>query len=129
MGMANNQLSLGIDIRTPGAHSIDHVLFAMVASHIFHRFWGYHQENPQVFKLFVTFARQLKTAGREYYGAKAIMERIRWHVSVETRGEDFKIGNNHTSCYARLLCVVYPEEFPLNFFNFRNSPGTVRTHE
>jgi hypothetical protein len=73
------------------------------------RFWEYHRANPHVFILFARFAMQVKHNGHDHYSAKAIFERVRWHFSVETTGEDFKLNNNYTSRYARLLAEEYPE--------------------
>lgn len=106
----------------------DHPLFSMLRTHIVDKFWEYHADNPRIFELYIRFARQLKASGRESYGAKAIAERIRWHIHVETKGDDFKMGNNHPSCYARLLAATYPDEFG-EFFAFRHSPGTIPIEE
>lgn len=103
---------------------LDHPLFNMLQPHIVSKFWIYHKENPHIFDLYLRFARELRKSGRRHYGIGCITERIRWHVAVETKGEDFKMGNNHRSCYARLLCIMYPEEFN-GFFQLRTSPGTV----
>lgn len=105
--------------------NFQHPLFGMLKPHIVKNFWQYHQNNPHVFELFLKYARQLKVAGREHYGTKAIIERVRWHLTVETVGDDFKLNNNYTSCYARLLTINYPGEFD-HFFQFRISPGTIR---
>lgn len=120
------QLSL-TDNTSPTKRHLEHPLFNMLASHIVDKFWLYHQENPHIFELYLRFSRELKNSGRQFYGAKAITERIRWHVAVETKGEDFKIGNNHVSCYARLLTIMHPELEGL--FHFRMSPGTVPMEE
>lgn len=72
-------------------------------------FWQYHTENPEVFQLFLRFARQAKRAGMKRYGAKSIVERIRWHIAIETNDPEYKLNNNYTSRYARLLEREYPE--------------------
>lgn len=102
-------------------------LFRSLRPHIVDKFWEYHEENPHVYELFKRFAGELKVSGRKNYGAKAIIERIRWHLMVETHGEDFKMANNHTSCYARLLMAMEPS-FE-GFFELRHSPGTVPLSE
>ena len=59
-------------------------------------------------------------SGHHHFGAKAIMERVRWEVSVymrrshfegyvATTGEQFKVNNNYTSRYARKLISEKPE--------------------
>jgi hypothetical protein len=82
--------------------------FSDIQPHIVQQFWDFHKSNPKVFELFREYCHQLRAAGRNQYGAKAVMERIRWHLEVETRGDDFKINNNYSSCYARLLLTQEP---------------------
>ena len=73
-------------------------------------FARFHADNPLIYSLYVKYAYQLRDAGRENYGSKAIIERIRWHVNVETNSADeFKINNNHTAYYARMLMIDHPE--------------------
>ena len=105
----------------------NHPMFSDLATHIVDKFFQYHQSNPKVYELFKFFCKQLKGSGREYYGAKSVAERIRWHTGVETKGEEFKIGNNHISCCARLL-MIEDANF-IGFFSTRKSPGTVPAQE
>ena len=77
---------------------------------LFDEFIRFHRDNPEIYDLYVKYAFQLRDAGRENYGSKAIVERIRWHVNVETQSKDeFKINNNHTAYYARMVMMDYPE--------------------
>lgn len=101
----------------------NHPLFDDILPHVVEKFFTFHNENPKIYDLFEKFAYQLRAAGREYYGAKSIIERIRWHTGVETKGDDFRINNNHAPCYARLLMIRKPEF--LGFLKTRKSPGTV----
>ena len=70
----------------------------------------FHADHPDIYEMFKRFARQLRGAGRERYGAKSIMERIRWELATSSSGVDdgFKINNNFTSRYARKLIVDDP---------------------
>ena len=73
------------------------------------KFWTYHKANPQVFNLFKHFANEARSKGYAQYSAKAIFERVRWEVSVNTNDpEKFKMNNNYTSRYARLLITSDP---------------------
>ena len=73
-------------------------------------FAEYHAKNPQVFELFKKFSRQVRDAGHKHFGAKAIMERIRWEAALQTNDPDgFKVNNNFTSRYVRLLEKECPE--------------------
>lgn len=87
---------------------IYHEKFDDIAQHIVRKFSKYHVENPRVFELFKKYSYQLKNSGVKHYGVGAIMERIRWHIAVETTGDEFKINNNYRSCYARLLITKDP---------------------
>jgi hypothetical protein len=68
------------------------------------KFFRYHADNPQIFKIIKKYTAQVKDVGFQHYSMDAIMHRVRWHVNVKTRSYDgFKINNNFTSRYARLL--------------------------
>jgi hypothetical protein len=114
----NRQLSFDVD------PYIDHELFDDIAPHIKEQFKQYHKDNPHVFDLFLNYGRQLLKANRKHYSSRIIIERIRWHLNVETTGDEFKINNNYCSCYGRLLVAKYPDEFG-NMFEFRKTPGVV----
>lgn len=74
------------------------------------RFAEYHRRNPRVYKLFKQYAFQVKRTGREHFGGKVIMERIRWYQMFETNDpEGFKINNSYVSRYVRLLVKEHPE--------------------
>lgn len=70
------------------------------------QFEAFHRRHPDVFELFRRYAWDLRHAGRKRFGAKAIMERIRWDRMTSSAGdpaEVAKIPNNYTSRYVRLL--------------------------
>ena len=74
-----------------------------------HKWWNWHKKNPHVWELFVQYTFQAINAGRKNYSVNAIFERIRWHTDIETKGDSFKISNNHRAYYARYFHVMYPE--------------------
>jgi hypothetical protein len=69
----------------------------------------FHAENPDVFRLFVRFTREAIAAGHKRYSAHAILHRIRWHTSVETRGDAFKINDHFAPMYSRLFMREFPQ--------------------
>jgi len=71
--------------------------------------WEWHKKNPEVYELFKKFTFQTIKAGHKNYSAMAVIQRIRWHTEVETKGDVFKINNNHVPYYARLFAHDYPE--------------------
>ncbi len=85
-------------------------------------FWKFHSANPEIWDLFVKYTFEVINAGRNYYSARAIVHRIRWHADVETDSKDgFKINNNHSPSYARM----FMREFPAyqGFFQVRAPRG------
>ena len=73
------------------------------------KFWEYHRSNPHVFELFKKYAQEIRDSGFRHYGSKSIFERVRWHLDVETLDpEGFKMNNNYSSRYARLLMFEDP---------------------
>lgn len=42
------------------------------------------------------------------FGAKAIMERVRWETEIE-RDEEFKVNNDWTSIFVRIFDLRYPD--------------------
>jgi hypothetical protein len=65
-------------------------------------------ENEHVYRLFVRFTLEAIAAGHQHYSADAIVHRIRWHTGVETRGDEFKINNNHVAFMARRFAAEHP---------------------
>ena len=79
----------------------------------------FHAKNPQVYDLVEQFTQQVIDAGHQHYGMQTILERIRWHVMVETSDDTFKINNNYGAFYARLYMENHPEHE--GFFRTRTS--------
>ena len=74
-----------------------------------HKWWEYHKQNPHVYELLKEFTFQVIDSGHQNYSVNAIFERIRWHTEIETRGEKFKLSNNHRAYYARLFMYEHPQ--------------------
>lgn len=73
-------------------------------------FWVFHQGNPDVMDALVGLARQAKRAGAGQYGMKALFEVLRWSRLMEKRpGEEFRLNNNYTAYYARLIMALHPD--------------------
>jgi hypothetical protein len=67
----------------------------------------FHHAHPEVWTYFERFTLELIRAGRTRYGAKGVMERVRWETALG--GEGFKINNNFTAFYARRFERLHPE--------------------
>ena len=79
----------------------------------------YHKKYPIVWTLFQNYTFELIHRGFKHYGAKSIMERIRWNTDEPNVEGDstFKINNNYTSFYARRFARFFPQY--KDFFRFR----------
>jgi len=74
-------------------------------------FWEFHNANPRVLLLLIRYAYDWRGAkgANSKLGIKALFERVRWETALETAGDDnFKLNNNHTAFYARLIMDSIP---------------------
>ena len=74
------------------------------------KFEQFHSQNPHVFDMFVSYAKQAKKKGYDKFSAKAIFERLRWYYNFEVDSQDeWKLNNNYTALYARKAIEQFPE--------------------
>lgn len=75
------------------------------------RFTSFINANPQVYRAFVSLAREyLARTQSKRVGAKMVWERMRWEYAIRTRGEsDYKLNNSYTSRLARLASSLEPD--------------------
>ncbi len=83
-------------------------------------FLDYHHKNPEVFSLFRDIALRLYQRGVRHYGARCIMEVVRYESALRTAGEPWRINNNHIPFFARLL-MMQDQRFADGFFEIRES--------
>lgn len=83
------------------------------------RFEHFHQENPKVYEVLVSYARQIRARGFRRYSIKTIWAVMRWHYDTGTRGpeEHFKLDDRYYSRYARK--IMEQEQDLKGFFNTR----------
>lgn len=72
-------------------------------------FQAFHRANPHIFEALRAKALEAKQNGLRTFGMKALVEDIRWDPKVRTSGKPWKLNNNHTAAYARLLMEETPE--------------------
>lgn len=73
-------------------------------------FEEFHKNNPHIYRYIVSLCRKLKSKGVIRYGMKAIFEVIRFNYLMSTNSSDgFKMNNNFTALYARLVMEQEPE--------------------
>ena len=63
----------------------------------------FHQANPHIYRLLRQMALEYKLSGHARCGMKMLWEALRYSSGVQTRGEPYKLNNNYTALYARLL--------------------------
>lgn len=79
------------------------------AQQIYEAFKAFHLANPRVWSLFRHFTFISIARGRKHYACNAVFERIRWHVDIDTVGDDIKLNNNYRAYYARMFAAKYPQ--------------------
>lgn len=74
-------------------------------------FWAFHIANPRVYTELRDHALHLRRKGRTHYGVKALFEVVRFHRALETtdKCKEWRLNNNYTALYARLLMTNEPE--------------------
>lgn len=87
--------------------------------------WAFHKRRPEVWELFHRFTMEKVNRGFKNYGAKSIMERIRWETdTVADAPDQFKLGNNVTAFYARWWMNANPEHE--GFFRLRKQISAAK---
>lgn len=79
----------------------------------------FHRENPSVYDELRKLALKLRDKGIRRWGMKGLFEVLRWQRAIETSGDEFKLNNNYTAFYSRLL--MENEQQLIDFFETRIS--------
>jgi len=66
------------------------------------RFTAFHEANLHVADALESLAATW-LAHHSRVGVKALFERLRWEAGIQTNATDYRLNNNFTSHYARLL--------------------------
>lgn len=85
-------------------------------------FLEFHRDNPHVYRALVEAARQyVKLTGHSKCSMDLLMHHARWVLTVETKvaDEGWKLNDNHTAFYARL--IMAREEDLAGLFDLRKS--------
>jgi hypothetical protein len=74
------------------------------------QFSEFHEKNPVVYERLLSLALQMREKGHRKIGIKMLFEVLRWEQFMETNdpNNDFKLNNNYTSHYSRLLMESHP---------------------
>ena len=87
------------------------------------KWWAWHKQNPEFYKLFERFTFQAIERGHTRLSAWLIVNRIRWETMIVTTGDDYKISNDFIALYARLFMHYNPQYKGF----FRTKPMTRAT--
>jgi len=85
----------------------------------------FHQANPHIYRLLRQMAMEYRRSGHSRCGMKMLWEALRYSSAVQTRGEPYKLNNNYTALYARLLMRQEPEL--AGFFELRERRSAGRS--
>lgn len=83
---------------------------AVPGSSIEARFEAFHEANPHVYEALRRLALRMRARGRVRIGMKMLFEVLRWEYAMSTDdpNSDFKLNNNYTAHYARMLMANEP---------------------
>lgn len=95
----------------------------MTTETLLDRFNAFHAENPDVYDLLVRLAREYRSVGHRKIGVKALYEVARWTHAIETGDLDFRLNNNYTAFYARLMLEQEPDLSGM--FDLRTQRGST----
>tara|TARA_R110000823_G_scaffold63344_2_gene149352 strand:+ start:91 stop:381 length:291 start_codon:yes stop_codon:yes gene_type:complete len=79
----------------------------------------FHMENPQVYVELRKLALSLADAGHRCWSIKGLFEMLRYYSALKTTGKPYKLNNNLTPFYARLLMKNEPRL--AGFFKIRST--------
>ena len=92
--------------------------FEFTGKTIQEKFEEFNNKNPLVYALFKQQVQKAISRGKKKLSAKTILGYIRWNLTLETTGDEFKINDIYTSRYARKYINEFPEQKEI--FELRN---------
>mgnify|MGYP000109019195 CR=1 FL=1 len=81
-------------------------------------FWSWLPKNSHVYREFERRALQMARTGRKRYGARTIIETMRYDSDIADSGTTFKIDDHMTPGLARLFMKTHGAAYP-GFFELR----------
>lgn len=75
-------------------------------------FWEFHNNNPHVYRNLVSLSWQIRNKDPlAQVGIDMVYAQLRWQyiMKTEIREDEYKLNNNHTSRYARLIMAQEPD--------------------
>lgn len=98
------QLELGLEM------DLSPIIPATSGLTIDEAFEEFHGNNPHIYRNLRFLAFQAVNAGRKRIGIKFLFERLRWEYCVKSVHDesDYRLNNNFTALYARMLMDAEP---------------------
>ena len=74
------------------------------------QFLRFHERNPHIYAELKKLCLAARRTGIQRLGIRMLWERLRWHALIETTRpqDEWKLNNNYTRYYARLLMDQEP---------------------
>tara|TARA_R110000823_G_scaffold99112_1_gene213993 strand:- start:147 stop:494 length:348 start_codon:yes stop_codon:yes gene_type:complete len=74
-------------------------------------FERFHELNPSVYRNLLSMAHEMKRRGRKQIGMKMLFELLRWnyYLNTDDPNSKFRLCNNYTSRYSRLISEQEPD--------------------
>ena len=80
---------------------------------------AFHEEHPECWQLFCQFALEKAALGYHHFGAKSVIERIRWETSAGGIEPDLKFNDHFVPFYSRRFNRMHPHLGDGEFFRVR----------
>lgn len=94
------------------------------------RFEEFHEANPKVYVVLVRLAREwVARTGRHNLGMKSLYERAHWDIAMATSDPDFKLNNDFTAYYARLIMAENPDLADLFDLRASGADAWIQTYK
>jgi hypothetical protein len=90
-------------------------------------FLEFHTANPHVYEALVKLVKRATKRGYKRWSTKGMFEVLRWETSLKTSTEPWKLNNNYTALYARML--VDSGDAPAGFLKLRKGAGSTNWTE
>ena len=82
--------------------------FEGIDRRVVRRFLDFHNADPGIYEKFKQYAEVMRQTGKRGYGARSIIERIRWDYDIASTTDAFKINNECPPLFARMLMHENP---------------------
>lgn len=107
-GHDNNKNASGVDSPLTNRETLH--IPEDVKNHSRYQEWkSFHLGNRNVLKRIIHEIERGKRAGLKAISVKAIINAIRWDMTVETSGDGYKINDAYTGIYTHVIMCNFPE--------------------